>query len=71
MGASRGAIRAARYGTAVFLPLALACVGLFLIFVGPTAAGVMRTALTGDAVDTIETGSVPSITGYGIDERRN
>ena len=70
MGASRGAIRAARYGTAVFLPLAVACVGLFLIFVGPTAAGAMRTVLTGEAIDTIQTGSVPAITGYGIDERR-
>jgi xanthosine utilization system XapX-like protein len=70
MGASRGAIRAARYGTAVFLPLAVACVGLFLIFVGPTAAGVMRHALTGEAIDTIQTGSVPAVTGYGIDEAR-
>jgi hypothetical protein len=69
MGASRGAIRAARYGTAVFLPLALACVGLFLMFVGPTAAGVMRHAFTGDGVDTVVTGSVQG-TGYGIDEAR-
>jgi hypothetical protein len=54
----------------VFLPLALACAGLFCIFVGPTAAGVVRTAFGGAAIDTIQTGSVPAITGYGIDERR-
>jgi hypothetical protein len=70
MGASRGAIRAARYGTAVFLPLALACTGLFLIFVGPTAAGAVRAAFGGVAIDTVQTGSVPSVSGYGVDERR-
>ena len=73
-GASRGAIRAARIGAAVFLPLAFACAGLLGIFAGPTAASVVRHAFAAESVDAVATGSVQlmkiSPSGYGIDDRR-
>jgi len=73
-GASRGAIRAARIGAAVFLPLAFACAGLLGIFAGPTAAGVVRHAFKSASVDAVATGSIQPAkaapSGYGIDERR-
>ena len=70
MGASRGAIRAARFGAALFLPLALACTGLLGVFIGPTVTEAVRYAFTGAAVDPAATGSVhPVISGYGIDDR--
>lgn len=71
MGASRGAIRAARFGAAVFLPLAFACVGLLGIFIGPTVTMAVRHITTGAPIDQTVTGSIlPAMSGYGIDDKR-
>ncbi len=71
MGASRGAIRAARFGAAVFLPLALACTGLLGIFIGPTVSAAVRHVTMNDPIDRTMTGSVmPAMSGYGVDDRR-
>jgi len=69
MGASRGAIRAARFGAAVFLPLAFACVGLLGIFIGPTVTTAVRHVAMGDPIDHTMTGSIlPAMSGYGVDD---
>lgn len=69
MGASRGAIRAARFGVAVFLPLAFACVGLLGIFIGPTVTTAVRHVAMGDPIDHTMTGSIQAMSGYGIDDK--